>query len=132
MLDVAESLVTDQRNAEIVVVTAQMACEIQIELAFAKVMAARSLGDVVAKSILDLLPSRNIANERVRRLYTALSGDSIQHQAFWPAYVELSRLRNRVIHSGARATLQEARAAIEAARELTSHVSALLARPEWR
>src|SRR5687768_16772983 len=100
LLEAAEEMAASQKF-EIAVVTSQMACEIQVERVLRAWFKCRSLTDLES-AVGDLLPSYNLSNEKLRKLYTSLTGDAIQHQSFWSEYKVLVSLRNKAIHGGVR------------------------------
>ena len=72
--------------------------------------------------VVDLLNGYNLANQRIRNLYTALTGDKIQNQPFWEKYKESAVRRNRIIHRGATVGKAEAEESIKAASDLVHHL----------
>jgi hypothetical protein len=102
-----------------------MACEVFIEQSFTVIFRHRGV-QYLEKAVEELLPSHNLNNHRVRSLYVALTGDRIQDAPFWPAFAEASALRNRLVHQGERATLEHAKNACDAVRNLTQHVTDVL------
>lgn len=80
LIHAAEAMIV-QNNFEISVVTAQMACEISVERTLNIFFLNKEL-QYLKDSIEDLLPSFNIANDKVRKLYTAITGDKIQNEFF--------------------------------------------------
>lgn len=109
------------------VIVAQMACEIVSELAFSKYYEDRGIVDL-REPIDDLLPNFNLGgSQKVRKLYEALSGDKIGQAAFWKEYTDVVKLRNDIVHKGARTTAAPARSAVEVAEKLIEHVENALA-----
>ena len=107
---------------EIAVVTAQMACEIQVERVLRAWFACRALTDLES-AIDDLLPGYNLSNEKLRKLYTSLTGDAIQHQSFWGEYKVLVSLRNKAVHAGVRLQETHAKVGISAAQRMLRHLA---------
>jgi hypothetical protein len=107
---------------EVAVVTALMACETATERAFAHWFQKRGIPDL-EESIVDFFPSYSLANDRLRALYVALSGDPIQEASFWAQFKEAARLRGQVVHGGVRVERAQADSAIEAARAFTDHIA---------
>jgi hypothetical protein len=71
----------------------------------------------------DLLPSYNVTNRKVRRLYDSMSGDELAKTPFWTDLMRLTELRNGVVHGSIRSVgKEEAQKAVRAAHELQSHV----------
>ena len=67
-----------------------------------------------------------VANERVRRLYVHLSGDEVHLEPFWQRYKLAARLRNDLVHGGARATPEQAKETIDVTIELVTHLMTAL------
>ena len=109
-------------HSEVAVVTALMACETASERAFAYWFHKHGVAQL-EDPITELFPSYSLANDRVRKVYGALSGDKIHEQAFWPQFKETAKLRGNVVHRGSRATPAEAEAACESAEALTNHLA---------
>jgi hypothetical protein len=76
-----------------------MACEVQVERAFAFMFGKRSLEDL-GEVVTAQFPSYSLSNERVRAVYVSLSGDSIQDAPFWADYKTAASKRNRIVHRG--------------------------------
>jgi len=81
--DTAKKLRDDGHHAA-AIVTAQTACEVCTELVLTDVLRTRGV-ERLTKPLDDLLPRYNLANDKVRNLYVALSSDRIQDQPFWPS-----------------------------------------------
>ena len=124
LLDTARQLL-QQNHREIVLVTAQMACENYTEQIFVAAYHKKGIA-YLEQPIDDLVPSYNLANEKVRSLYVALTGDRIHDQPFWPKYKELVTLRNKVMHSGARVSKDQAEEACKVADQLVTHLTAII------
>lgn len=60
-------------------------------------------------------------NDRIRKLYTALTNDNIEHQSFWSAFKKSAVLRNKIAHNGKIASKQEARDSYKAASAFITH-----------
>jgi len=67
-----------------------------------------------------MLPSYNLANDRVRNLYNAVTRKAIQQQSFWPAFRESATRRNQAVHEGRILTKAEAEASLKAATDLVA------------
>lgn len=116
----AESLI-NQNIFDISVVCCHMACEAIAEQAFTAAFRARGVADI-EEAVLDLLNGYNLANDRNRKLYVALSGDFIQEQLFWPAFKASALRRNAIVHQGKAATKAEALESFNATSAFISHI----------
>jgi hypothetical protein len=65
-----------------------------------------------------MLPCCNLANDRVRSLYNAVTGNEIQQQPFWAAFMQSATRRNQAVHEGRILTKAEAEASLKAASAL--------------
>lgn len=111
---------------EIAVVTAQMACEIFVEQAFVTIYRKKAL-TYLENPIDALIPSYNLGNDKVRALYSALTGDNVAAASFWPDFKELVKIRNGAVHGGRRVQRAEADSGCLAAENLVRHVEAVVA-----
>jgi hypothetical protein len=110
------------------VVVAQTACEVLTE----QMMTALTerLDEPLRKWVRGRRRPRNadLYDKRVRTLYTALSGDHIESQPFWPDYKKHVELRHQVVHRGVHVDEADARRSCDAAQKLLEHVEAVQAR----
>ncbi len=67
----------------------------------------------------------NLANNNVRKMYTALSGDPITDEAWWHPYQEHTQLRNDVAHEGADVTPEMSARGLRVVRSLIDHISSI-------
>ncbi len=105
----------------IAVVIAHMACEISAERVISRNFAAKGIG-YLEESVEDLLPGYNLANDRVRNLYNAVTGDQIHKQSFWQAFKESATRRNEAVHKGRILTKEEAKDSYKAASDLVAYL----------
>jgi hypothetical protein len=110
------------------VVSSQTACELATELALWYWFGRKGKGAQVAEPVMDLFQSFNLGNERLLRIYVALSGDTIQERPFWPRFKEHVRRRNEIVHRGYRSSEAEAQTSVEIAREFVTHIAGTLPR----
>jgi hypothetical protein len=64
----------------------------------------------------------NLGNDRIRKLYTALTGDDVHKSAFWPKFKDSAKRRNATIHAGVRVSKTEAEESCNAASNLLAHL----------
>ena len=105
----------------IAVVVAHMACEIATERCLSESFTQKGIQYLEA-AVTDLLNGYNLANEKHRNLYTALTGDEVQKQPFWQDFKNSATRRNRIIHQGAIVGKAEAEESLKAASDLVSHL----------
>jgi hypothetical protein len=122
LLATARRLASESQN-EVAVVTALMACETATERAFAYWFQKRGIAELES-SVTELFPSYSLANDKIRELYVALSGDKIHEASFWPLFKTAAKLRGKIVHGGQRATATQANEAVQAAELFTRHMVA--------
>jgi len=105
----------------IAVVVAHMACEISAERAISRAFAVKGIG-YLEESILAFLPGYNLATERIRNFYNAVTGNQIQDQSFWQAFTESATRRNNAVHKGRIVTKAEAEESYKAAHDLVAYL----------
>jgi hypothetical protein len=108
LLNLAQRLI-DEGQFSIAVVVAHMACEIATE---------RSLEG----SVTEVLNGYNLASDRIRKRYTELTGDKVQHAAFWGSFKRSANRRNNIIHQGVIVEKTEAEESHKAATDLVAHL----------
>lgn len=118
-------LSTAQKNLDtspaVALVTAHMACEIYVERAMAAAFQMRGV-EFLEEAVTDLFQSNNLANQKVRNIYVALTGDAIHDAPFWSTFKNSSELRNKAIHKGRAISRDEAQTACEVVGVLIAHV----------
>jgi hypothetical protein len=121
LLENAKHLITTKQYNDALVI-AHMACEIAAERAFAKAL-AKKCHQTPKETGVDLPTGYNLADERTRKQYTAVTGDHIQDQPFWQAFMQFVDLRNQIVHGTKRVSRAEAEASLEAANSLVRHLN---------
>jgi hypothetical protein len=121
LLNLARSLM-DEGRFSIAVVVVHMACEIATEQALSAAFATKDI-QYLKDWIIRRLNGYNLANDRIRSLYTALTGDNVQQATFWQEFRTSSTLRNNIIHGGANAAKANAEASYEAGNALLAHLT---------
>ena len=123
LLEAAADMVSRGRY-EVSVVTSQMACEVCAERVFRAYFLGRGVS-FLDEAVDDLLPSYNLANEKVRTLYVALTADPIQQQFFWSEYKVVVKLRNKAVHAGNRLQESQAQMALRVAKLVVKHLQSV-------
>lgn len=123
----ARSLTSDGHFAA-AVVAAQTASEVFMEGTLRELFQLRKIDNFWGE-IGAFIPNYNIAaNKKLRRLYTALSGDDdIAQKPFWRKLVDHVELRNDIVHDGNDATEAQSEASYAAVDELMNHINGVLA-----
>ena len=120
LLSVSRNLI-DQGQFSISVVVAHMACEIATERSLSESFAARGV-QYLEDATTDLLNGYNLANRQIRKLYTALTGDDVQNEAFWQKFKDSATRRNKIMHAGLLVGKAEAEESFKAASDLVAHL----------
>jgi hypothetical protein len=120
LLAKAQELIASN-DFSIATVVAHMACEIAVERTLSRAFADKGLG-YLEKSVSALFSGYNLGNERIRNLYNAMTGNEIQNQSFWYAFMESSKRRNAAVHAGATITKGDAEASYKAASDLVTYL----------
>lgn len=104
------------------VIFAQMAAEIAAEARLNVLI--QQVQPVALQPLLQrqLDWNANLARKEVRRLYDALTGDTIGERTWWPDYHANSERRNDVAHRGAPVSAADAARGLSAVEALISHL----------
>jgi hypothetical protein len=128
LIDTAKRLLAE-KQPEIATVTAHMACEIRTEQLFAKAFAKSTFAHL-EESVRSFLLSYSLANDRIRRLYTALTTDDIESQPFWSDFKASAKRRNDAVYQGVRINLADAQLSCTLAEQLITHLDRVAAKIE--
>ena len=120
LLTIAQSLI-DQGHFNIAIVTSHMACEVAAERAFDPAYIGKNL-ESLGEAVDALMNGHNLANEKHRKVYNALTGTEIEKQSFWPRLKSASEKRNAIVHKGGQANRSEALDALDAANGLIMYL----------
>jgi DNA-directed RNA polymerase subunit RPC12/RpoP len=120
LLNIARSLI-DSGQYSIAVVVAHMACEIATERSLSEAFEQKGI-KYLQDPIYEFLNGYNFANDRIRKLYSALTGDQIQLQTFWNKFKESASRRNNIVHGGATVGKAEAEDSFQAVSDLVAHI----------
>ena len=114
-------MLIDEARFSIAVIVAHMACEIATERSLSEAFVSKGLQHL-EDSVIDFLNGYNLANDRIRKLYTALTGDEVQNEPFWTKFKTSAQRRNKIIHAGAIVGKAEAEESYTAARDLVAYL----------
>ena len=112
----------DQKQYGISVVVLHMACEVAAERALSTSFARKNL-EYLEEAVFGFLNGYNLASDRNRKLYVALTGDPIHEQRFWQEFKESAERRNNVIHRGYIVGQDEAEKSLSAAKAFIAHMA---------
>ena len=77
------------------------------------------------EAVDDLLPSYNLASEKVRAVYVALTGDPIHQHFFWSEYKVVVTLRNKAVHAGRRLQESQAQMVLRVVKLVVKHLQSI-------
>ncbi len=120
LLAFAKGLI-DAGEFSIAVVVAHVACEVAADRSFTKAFAAKGI-DYLEEPIGAFFSGSAISRGRNQRLYTALTGDGIQEEPFWPRYLTSVTRRNRIAHKGEIVGKTEAEESFAVATDFVAHL----------
>jgi hypothetical protein len=120
LLDAAKQLNADGHHAA-AIVTAQTACEVCTAVVFTAVLRAKGVVSLT-DPLRNLISSYSLANDKVRDLYVALSGDRIQDKPFWSDFKAHAKLRMNIVHGGHSATAEDADKSIATVEKVIDHL----------
>lgn len=123
LFDTAGQMIAQQQFA-IAIIVVHIACEVAVDRALSRLFAA-SRTAFIENAVRESLNGYSLANERVRNLYNALTGKTIQRteNTFWAEFKKSAKHRNEIVHGGKKATREEANAALEAGKALVKYVA---------
>lgn len=113
------------QQPEMTVVLAQASAELCTEWAITALFSLRQDHDL-AEPILDLFQVKDICNERVRAVYTALSKDHPQKATFWAEIQSHRTRRHSIVHRGAKCTPSDAESSVKAVALYVGHVEGVV------
>jgi DNA-binding Lrp family transcriptional regulator len=111
-----------QGHHEAAIVIAHTACEVCTDLALKNALSVNKV-EHLADPIDGLLRGYNLADDRVRKMYVAVSADSIHQEPFWQSFKEHSKRRNNIVHHGHKATAEESDNSIRAVEAVIRHLT---------
>src|SRR5262245_26871601 len=120
LLALAGKLISDGLF-ELAVVVACVACEIAVARSLSEAFAAKGI-PYLEDPVTEFFSGYSLANDRIRKLYTALTEDAVEKTAFWPEFKKLVNRRNDILHSGITVTKTEAEESYSAAEKLIAHL----------
>lgn len=113
------------------VVVAVTACETIVARAITLGFQRKKVPELEA-TFDQFINNYNLANDRVRMLYTALTSDSAIHddQPLWEKFKKAVSCRNDVVHKGIHVEQEDAKQHIEVVERVVRHVEAVKTIPD--
>jgi hypothetical protein len=124
LLSIARFLLdkNDDKLCGIATILAHVACEVASERSLCDSFAGKGIRSL-EESVADVLNGYNLANDKVRNLYTSLTGDEIQAQPFWGDFIRSAKRRDNVIRRGLIVSRSDAEESFKAANDFLAHMS---------
>jgi hypothetical protein len=120
LLTLARRLI-DEKEFSIAVVVAHVACEVATERSLTEAFVNKGIPHL-EEPVTELFNGYNLTNNRLRKFYTALTGDEVQKASFWEEFGKSASRRNKIVHSAHTVTEAEAEASHKAATDLVEHL----------
>ena len=96
LLNIASGLIA-QRQFGISIVVCHMACEVAVSRAMAAAFSSSHLSHL-EDAIGEFSNGYNVAHDKNRKLFDALTGNKLGELTFWPKFKESATRRNSIIH----------------------------------
>jgi hypothetical protein len=124
MVSIARFLLAknDDKLCGLATIMAHLACEVAIERSLSDSFARKGIQSL-EETVADILNGYNLANGKVRKLYTSLTGDQIQEQPFWGDFLRSAKRRDDIIRKGLIVARTDAEESIAAAHEFLAHLA---------
>ena len=120
LMNLARQLIMKQRFS-LAVIVVHKACEIATERTISETVDAKGEQHLKRRAKKLPLGYNNLAREKVRSLYTELTGGNLP-QDIWIAFKTSADLRNAIVHRGRIANDAEAEASYKACNDVLEHL----------
>jgi hypothetical protein len=124
LLSIARFLLgrNDDKLCGLATIMAHLACEVAIERSLSDSFARKGIQSL-EETVADVLNGYNLANDKVRNLFTSLTGDEIQEQPFWGNFTRSAKRRDNIIRKGLIVGRTDADESIKAASDFLAHLT---------
>ncbi len=112
----------DDKLCGIATIVAHVACEIAVERILSDSFARKGIQSL-EESVADFLNGYSLANDKILRLYTSMTGDAIQEQPFWEIFLRSAKRRDHIIRKGLIVGRKDAEESFKAANDFLSHIA---------
>lgn len=112
----------DDKLCGIATIVAHLACEVAIEQSLSDSFARKGIQSL-EEPVADVLNGYNLANDKVRNLYTSLTGDEIQEQPFWGNFIRSAKRRDNIIRKGLIVGRSDAEESFKTANDFLAHLT---------
>jgi len=124
LLSIARFLLdkNDDKLCGLATIMAHLACEVAIERSLSDSFARKGMQSL-EETVADVLNGYNLANDKVRNLYTSLTGDDIQGQPFWGNFIRSAKRRDNIIRKGLIVGRSDAEESFKTANDFLAHLT---------
>jgi hypothetical protein len=112
----------DDKLCGLATIVAHLSCEVAVERSFSDIFARKGIQSF-EETVADALNGYNLANDKVSKLYTSLTGDEIQEQPFWAAFVRSAKRRDNIVRKGLIVGRADAEESVKAASDFLAHLT---------
>lgn len=111
----------DDKLCGIAAIMMHVACEIAIERTLSDSFARKGIRSL-EESVAGVLNGYNLADDKIRNLYTSLTGDEIQEQPFWDDFIRSAKRRDHIIRKGLIVSRTDAEESFKATNDFLAHM----------
>jgi hypothetical protein len=112
----------DDKLCGIVTILAHLACEVAIERSMSDSFARKGIRSL-EEPVADVLNGYSLADEKVRNLYTSLTGDEIREQPFWDRFIRSAKRRDHIVRKGLIVGRSDAEESFKTANDFLAHIA---------
>lgn len=124
LLSIARFLLArnDDKLCGLATIMAHLACEIAVERSLSDAFARKGIQSI-EESVADILNGYDLSNDKVRKLYSSLTGDEIREQPFWERFLRSAKRRDNIVRKGLIVGRTDAEESIAAADGFLAHLT---------
>lgn len=111
----------DDKLYGLATIMAHLACEVAVERSMSDALAGKGIRSL-EEPLADALNGYSLSNDKVRNIYTSLTGDEIQERPFWGSFVRSAKRRDAIIRKGSLVGRTDAEESIRAASDFLAHL----------
>jgi hypothetical protein len=111
----------DDKLYGLATIMAHLACEVAVERSMSDALAGKGIRSL-EEPLADALNGYSLSNDKVRNIYTSLTGDEIQERPFWGGFVRSAKRRDNIIRKGLLVGRTDAEESIRAASDFLAHL----------
>jgi hypothetical protein len=112
----------DDKLYGLATIVAHLACEIAIERSLSDSFARKGIQSL-EETVADALNGYNLANDKVWKFYTSLTGDEIHEKPFWGTFLRSANRRENIIRKGLIVGRKDAEETIKATSDFLAHLA---------